>query len=69
MTETEIPLRCKICKFILQDKNLIEDLGVPFGCGWNEGLNPISEGCDEFRIGKWSLLEYLQELEKLINHE
>lgn len=62
MTE-EIPINCKICKFLIQDYDAGEficNFGSPTSI-----LNLLNLGeCDEFKIGKIRLVEFL---EKILN--
>jgi len=62
------PLCCRICKFILNDDDFIEEYKSPYVCSYDDEINPkfIGEGCEELIIGKWSLVEYLkQEFEEI----
>lgn len=61
---SKIPLKCRICKYHLEDEDFIEEFGTKDMCGYDDELNPLSDGCDEWKIGKWALLDYLTELEK-----
>jgi len=68
----KIPLNCKICKQFLEDDYFLKKNKVPYSCGLDEKAD-FNEYCDEFKLGKWCLVEILkdlferiQELERLI---
>ena len=62
----EIPINCQICECFLEDDNFIKEHGSKFVCGSNDEINPIFIGdnceCEDFKIGKWHLVEFLKRL-------
>lgn len=60
----EIPMPCRICKYILEDEDFIEEFNTKYVCSFDEDINPklLGFGCEEFKIGKWALAEFLKAL-------
>jgi len=60
--EKEIPFNCKICKHLIEHYYTGELI-----CDFEDGVNPdLISDCDEFKIGKLKLIEFLQERDKRI---
>jgi len=57
------PLCCRICKFVLNDDDFIEEYKSPYVCGYDDDINPkfIGNGCEELIIGKWALVDFLKQ--------
>ena len=51
-----IPIECRICKYFIDDK----EHDPRFFCTF-EGESKLIEHCEEFKIGKWALAEFLKE--------
>ncbi len=64
----KLPLNCELCKYHLEDDDFIEEHGTKHVCGFDDDINPglIGFGCDEFKLSKWALVEYLQKLEETL---
>ena len=60
----KIPVACQICEFFLEDDDeFIKEFKTKFVCCFDDEINPkFSEYCEEFKIGKWNLVEFLKRL-------
>jgi len=58
----EIPISCQICEFFLKDDDFIEEFKTKFVCSFDDEINPklLGFGCEEFKIGKWVLVDFLK---------
>lgn len=60
----KIPINCQICEHFLEDDYFIEEFNTKFVCDANDEINPVflGEECEEFKIGKWYLVDFLKRL-------
>jgi len=59
----KIPIACQICKSFLEDDEFIKKFKTKSICCFDDEINPkFSEYCEEFKIGKWNLVEFLKRL-------
>jgi len=52
-----LPIECRICKYFIDD----EEHEPRFFCTF-EGEAELIENCEEFKLGKWALVEFLKEM-------
>ena len=66
MSLEKVPVNCRICKFLLNDSDFIEKYKTQYVCSSNDGIDPKLLGieCEAFKLGKWSLVEFLEALIK-----
>ena len=60
----KIPVNCQICEFFLEDDYFIEEFKTKFVCSSNNEVNATFLGyeCEDFKIGKWDLVGFLERL-------
>lgn len=56
----KIPIACQICDFFLEDDEFVKEFKTRFVCSFDNEIEPtFSDSCEEFKIGKWNLVDFL----------
>lgn len=60
------PFACRLCKYLLNDDYFKKEYKTSYVCEFDGVIEPklIGFGCEEMKLGKWQIVEYLKKLEE-----